>query len=176
LRGHDGWVRGALELRDGRLLSWSWDTTLRLWAADGTERAVLRGHEGSIEGALELRDGRLLSWSDDTTLRLWAADGTPLGAMRLDASPSELRAWFAAHDADWRTFIENWERYALAPEQGLLAWRRGAALHLYSAETGEELDRFYADSEITVARFLQGGAAIALGCANGQVIFLKVNL
>jgi hypothetical protein len=110
------------------------------------------------------------------TLRLWAADGTPLGAIRIDASPSELRAWFAAHDADWRTFIENWERYALAPERGLLAWRHGAALHLCRAETGEELDRFYADSNISVARFLQGGAVVALGCANGQVIFLQVNL
>jgi hypothetical protein len=136
----------------------------------------LRGHEGKVIGALELRDGRLLSWAEDETLRLWAADGTPLGAMRRDASPSEVRAWFAAHDADWGTFIENWERYALAPERGLLAWRHGAALHLCRAETGEEIARFYADSEITVARFLQGGAAIALGCANGQVIFLQVNL
>jgi transposase InsO family protein len=58
-------VSGALELRDGRLLSWAVysDTTLRLWAADGTELAVLRGHERSVNGALELRDGRLLSWS-----------------------------------------------------------------------------------------------------------------
>jgi hypothetical protein len=136
----------------------------------------LRGHEGSIEGALELRDGRLLSWAEDTTLRLWAADGTPLGAMRIDASPSELRAWFAAHGADWGTFIENWGWYALAPERGLLAWRHGAALHLCRAETGEELDRFYADSEITAACFLQGGGVVALGCANGQVIFLQVNL
>jgi hypothetical protein len=134
----------------------------------------LRGHRDEVWGALELRDGRLLSWSKDKTLRLWVADGTPLGAMRLDASLSELRAWFAAHGADWRTFIEDW--FALAPERDLLVWRHGAALHLCRAETGEELDRFYADSEITVARFLQGGAVVALGCANGQVIFLQVNL
>jgi hypothetical protein len=57
-----------------------------------------------------------------------------------------------------------------------LAWQHGAALHLCRAETGEELDRFYADSKITVARFLQGGGVVALGCANGQVIFLQVNL
>jgi WD40 repeat protein len=74
-------VSGALELRDGRLLSWSEDTTLRLWAADGTELAVLRGHEGEVSGALELRDGRLLSWSEDKTLRLWAADGTELSRL-----------------------------------------------------------------------------------------------
>jgi WD40 repeat protein len=176
LRGHEASVKGARELRDRRLLSWSRDNTLRLWAADGTERAVLRGHENSVWGALELRDGRLLSWSADRTLRLWAADGMPIGAIRIDASPSELRAWFAAQDADWGTFIKNWKRYALAPERGLLAWHGGAALHLCRAETGEELDRFYADSHINMARFLQGGAVVALGCANGQVIFLQVNL
>jgi WD40 repeat protein len=63
-------VWGARELRDGRLLSWSADNTLRLWAADGTEIAVLRGHEGEVRGALELRDGRLLSWSDVTCCAL----------------------------------------------------------------------------------------------------------
>jgi len=175
LRGHKGDVSGALELQDGRLLSWSLDDTLRLWAADGTEIAVLLGHRNKVLGALELRDGRLLSWAEyDTTLRLWAADGTPLGAIQQVASFSELRAWFVEHGADWGTFIEDW--CALAPERGLLAWRHGAALHLCRAETGEDLDRFYADSNITVARFLQGGAVVALGCENGQVIFLQVNL
>ncbi|PJF30200.1 MAG: hypothetical protein CUN51_08580, partial [Candidatus Thermofonsia Clade 1 bacterium] len=36
LRGHEEQVLGALELRDGRLLSWSEDKTLRLWVANGT--------------------------------------------------------------------------------------------------------------------------------------------
>jgi hypothetical protein len=35
LRGHKDHVRGALELRDGRILSWS-HSTLRIWRADGT--------------------------------------------------------------------------------------------------------------------------------------------
>jgi WD40 repeat protein len=73
---------GALELRDGRLLSWSDDKTLQLWAADGTALATLLEHEGWVEGALELRDGRLLSQSWDGTLRLWAADGAPLATLQ----------------------------------------------------------------------------------------------
>ena len=78
LRGHEGWVNGALALPDGRLLSWSQDKTLRLWSADGAPLAVLRGHEGEVSGALALPDGRrLLSWSHDPTLRLWSADGAP---------------------------------------------------------------------------------------------------
>jgi WD40 repeat protein len=179
LRGHRDKVYGARELRDGRLLSWSADTTLRLWAADGTERAVLRGHKGWVLGALELRDGRLLSWALDKTLWLWAANGTPISAMRLDASPSELRAWFAAHTDDQTAYGQFMRaRYgnSLTPSGSHHVAARDNVLYLYNAETDEELARFYADSEITVARFLQGGAVIALGCENGQVIFLKVNL
>ena len=33
--GHSDWVPGALELDDGRLLSWSKDSTLRLWNGEG---------------------------------------------------------------------------------------------------------------------------------------------
>jgi NB-ARC domain/APAF-1 helical domain len=81
LRGHEDDITGALVLGDGRLLSWSEDRTLRLWAADGTPLAVLAGHEREIYGARELTDGRLLSRSNDETLRLWAADGTPLAVL-----------------------------------------------------------------------------------------------
>jgi hypothetical protein len=35
LRGHEACVNGALALADGRLLSWSKDGTLRLWASNG---------------------------------------------------------------------------------------------------------------------------------------------
>ena len=64
-------VRGALQLADGRLLTWSEDKTARLWAADGALGPVLRGHTGPVSGALQLADGRLLTWSSDTTARLW---------------------------------------------------------------------------------------------------------
>jgi hypothetical protein len=50
-----------------------------------------------------------------------------------------------------------------APERSLPAWHGSAALRLCRAKTGEEL-----------VRFTQGGLVVALGCANGQVIFLKV--
>ncbi|PJF30211.1 MAG: hypothetical protein CUN51_08575, partial [Candidatus Thermofonsia Clade 1 bacterium] len=123
LCGHEDWVRGALELRDGRLLSWSVDATLRLWAADGAPLATLRGHEGRVWGALELRDGRLLSWSWDATLRLWAADGAPIDTIRKDASVRALRAWFAQHNAleeDFEQFLRtrHSDGFAPAPERG----------------------------------------------------------
>jgi WD40 repeat protein len=80
LVGHTEEVQGVLELRDGRILSWSTaDETLRLWTASGEAAGPpLTGHTG-VWGALELRDGRILSWSLYNTLRLWTASGDPAG-------------------------------------------------------------------------------------------------
>jgi WD domain, G-beta repeat len=82
LGGHTSSVNGALVLADGRLLSWSDDHSLRLWAADGAPLGELEGHTGSVNGALVLTDGCLLSWGHDRSLRLWAADGAPRGELR----------------------------------------------------------------------------------------------
>jgi hypothetical protein len=77
LSGHVLNVEGALQLHDGRLLSWGWDPYLRLWGADGSPGSVLEGHSGWVNGALQLLDGRILSWGPYGSLRLWGADGSP---------------------------------------------------------------------------------------------------
>jgi WD40 repeat protein len=72
LEGHTGGVNGAIELQDGRVLSWSDDSTLRIWNLVSSKcDAVLEGHTDSVKGAIELRDRRVLSWSWDETLRIW---------------------------------------------------------------------------------------------------------
>jgi WD40 repeat protein len=75
LSGHTAGIFGALVTPDGRILSWSWDTTLRLWdGRTGEPGPVLAGHTKMVTGALVMPDGRILSWSQDNTVRLW--DGT----------------------------------------------------------------------------------------------------
>ena len=71
LVGHTRSVNGALQLADGRLLTWSGDNTARLWSADGAPGPVLKGHTSWVSGAMQLADGRLLTWSEDNTARLW---------------------------------------------------------------------------------------------------------
>jgi WD40 repeat protein len=79
LRGHAGPVNGALVLPDGRILSWSKDSTLRFWRSDGTPDGEPLRDRWAIDGALVLPDGRILSWSEDSTLRLWRSDRMPDG-------------------------------------------------------------------------------------------------
>ncbi|WP_428847001.1 WD40 repeat domain-containing protein, partial [Rhizohabitans arisaemae] len=59
------------------LASGSHDGTVRLWNADGTQRAVLEGHTNEVHAVAIAADGSwLASGSYDHTIRLWNADGT----------------------------------------------------------------------------------------------------
>src|SRR5258708_26953345 len=75
LKGHTSAVSCVAISPDGkRLVSGSWDSTLKVWDADkGTEALALKSHT-SAAACVSLRpDGnRLLSASKDNTLQGWA--------------------------------------------------------------------------------------------------------
>jgi hypothetical protein len=79
--GHTARVSGALLLSGGRILSWSWDETLRIWSLDGSPVMNLEGHTGWVWGALSLSEGRILTWARDHTLRIWSSDGVPVATL-----------------------------------------------------------------------------------------------
>jgi WD40 repeat protein len=107
LRGHTAGVAGVRELRDGRILSWSNDSTLRLWTASGGAAGrPLTGHTEPVVGAQELSNGRILSWSRDGTLRLWSRTGSARATIRLDA---EILA-VAGGNHDLRIIAERFNR------------------------------------------------------------------
>ena len=66
-------VDGAVFNRDeSRILTWSKDGTVRLWAVGQNEPIQTFKHGGSVDGAVLNRDeSRILIWSGDATLRLW---------------------------------------------------------------------------------------------------------
>ncbi|MBZ4192685.1 MAG: hypothetical protein LAE24_00030 [Candidatus Contendobacter sp.] len=70
--GHLDTVNGAMELSDGRILSWSEDCTLRIWNRDDSNVFIeMKGHTHAVTGAKELPDQRIVSCSKDETLRFW---------------------------------------------------------------------------------------------------------
>jgi WD40 repeat protein len=81
LSGHSREVRGALQLKNGSILSWDGNGVLVIWPLDGLSPTILLGHNSLINGALQLKDGRLLSWASEPTLRLWSVNGNLERAM-----------------------------------------------------------------------------------------------
>lgn len=79
LDGHTDGVVGALAFPDGStIVSWSRDSSLRLWdAATGACLRVLQGHSGGVDGALLLNDGRsIVSWCKaDFAVCVWGVRG-----------------------------------------------------------------------------------------------------
>ena len=72
LEGHSESIRGAQVLPDGRILSWSFDKTLRLWdGKTGAPLTVLEGHSQDVVGVQVLPDGRILVLSDEAKMSIW---------------------------------------------------------------------------------------------------------
>jgi WD40 repeat protein len=75
LMGHTAPVVGILEMPDGRLLSWSTDSTLRIWSEGGETLAVLTGHTAAVTNAEVLEDGRIKSTDSNGAELIWSSDG-----------------------------------------------------------------------------------------------------
>jgi len=98
LKGHTEKITGAMELRDGRLLSWSEDKTIKLWEKNGEELFVFEGHMDEVRNVHELPEYRVLSWSS-----------------------SEVIIWnYKNYKKETVTFIEKGLDYLHVNESGLL--------------------------------------------------------
>jgi WD40 repeat protein len=144
LTNHTASVEGALELADGRILSWSANNILRLWHRHGKALQILEGHTDNINGALELSNEYLLSWSVDNTLRLWNRYGKALQILEghtdrvngaLELSNGRLLSW--SHDSTLRL----WDR-------------EGRVRHVMEGHTG----RVGGGLELTDSRLLSRSA------------------
>jgi WD40 repeat protein len=68
-------VYGALELGEGRILTWFHDRVMIVSdLLSGEALACLEGHADWVRGALDLDGQRFVSWGDDGCLRIWDCD------------------------------------------------------------------------------------------------------
>lgn len=121
IEAHTEQVRGALQLKDGRLLSWSSDRTLRLWDTALNTLNVKRGHTRKVIALHKLPDNKTLTVSTDYTFSIWNSTGHHL--VKLDgfafyhgnASPMPQALVFSDNDNYCR--ILTWPY-----EQNLRLW------------------------------------------------------
>jgi WD40 repeat protein len=103
--GHEAPVAGALGLGRAGVVSWSDDTTLRLWRATSPAPvATLRGHGAQVNSALRLPGGRVASTAYDGSICVWAPGraAAPLARMMQDGqTPLGARPWRRDRIVTW---------------------------------------------------------------------------
>jgi len=114
--GHDDMVRGAREIADQRLVSYSNDRTLKVWSlTDGRCLATLIGHTEYVGGFLIEDSDILLSCAADATLRRWSI------------STQQCLAIYRGPDPAWRCpagflLLDRTQRLVAAWSEGLVVF------------------------------------------------------
>jgi WD40 repeat protein len=73
LIGHDNNISCLCITQGNKIVSGSWDKTLRVWE-DWNCVYVLKGHEEAVWSVASLSNGTILSGSADKTIRMWVKD------------------------------------------------------------------------------------------------------
>ena len=76
LGDHTQAIKGVKLLSNKTFITWSDDTTLKIWDKEGKSMVTLEGHKGPVIDAFELSNDRILSLSVDHTIRIWKLDKT----------------------------------------------------------------------------------------------------
>ncbi len=144
MQGHTDSVLGALQMKDGRLLSWSADNSLRIWdRVTGAPLLVLQANAGSVLGAKLLPDGRLLSWSVSGTLCIW------------DGESGALLTVLEGH-------IDKVLGAQVLSDGRLLSWSADSTLRLWDGQSGAPLALLEGHkSQVSGAQILPSGQILS---------------
>lgn len=75
LKGHTSKVNHISQLNDGRLISSSCDSTIKIWQKNFYQykcEATLCGHSCSVSKTIQIDDNTIASCSYDTTIKIWS--------------------------------------------------------------------------------------------------------
>jgi WD40 repeat protein len=140
---HDDAVLGAIWNNDeSRILSWSWDATVRVWDAASRANLLTLRHDDYVTGAAWNSDeSRILSWSDDGTTRVWdAMSGVNLFTLRHDD---------VVVGAGWNS-----------DESRILSWSYDGTVRVWDATSGANLLTLRHDSCVNGAAWNEDGSRI----------------
>jgi len=135
LRNHTNWVMALAVLPDGRVVSSSYDNTLRVWDVDtGRTLATLQGHTHSVSALAVLPDGRVVSGSSDKTLRVW------------DVDTGRMLATLQSHTHSVRTLV-------VLSDGRIISGSEDKTLRVWDVDTGRTLATLqgHTDSVMTLA-------------------------
>jgi phosphoribosylanthranilate isomerase len=99
---------------DNKIISDSWESTIRIWDSAGKELAVCRGHSKQVTAVRMLPSGKIVSGSYDSTIRIWNIGGTQCIALNCHTGPINALDVFsdgtiasASQDGTVRIWSEN---------------------------------------------------------------------
>ncbi|MGE0009555.1 MAG: hypothetical protein AB7F19_03355 [Candidatus Babeliales bacterium] len=76
--GHTGVVRSVCVSSDNKIVSGSYDGTVRVWDMAGNQLSVCNGYTGSVISVCVTPDNKIVSGSRDGTVRVWDMAGNQL--------------------------------------------------------------------------------------------------
>ncbi|NJM87173.1 MAG: hypothetical protein HC847_08235 [Hydrococcus sp. RU_2_2] len=155
LKGHEDRVNAVAVSPDGqKIVSGSWDKTLRLWNPEGNPiEKPFRGHEGEITSVAFSGDGKTIaSGSGDGTVRLWNAKGIAIG----------MPMWGHEGDVTSVAFSQDGQIIASGGVDG--------TVRLWDLQGNSIGQPFYGhEGDITSVAFSGDGQTIASGGGDGTV-------
>ena len=158
--GHTRTIEVIAVLPYGRVISGSYDRTLRVWdTATGQCLQTLKGHRDRIRCVTGLSEGRVISGSDDCTLRVWdAATGQclrtltghkdrircvavlPDGLVVSGSDDHTLRVWNASTGQCQQILEGHRDRIrciAILPDGRVVSGSYDSTLRVWNAGTGQ---------------------------------------
>ena len=182
--GHSDSVTCIALIPDGRVVSGSNDSTVRVWdAVTGQCLQTLRGHEDIITCVAVFPDGRVVSGSDDRILRMWdvttgkcmqtlqghksgisCVTVLPDGQVVSGAWDNTLRVWDGSTGQCLQTFQGHKSGIscvAVLPD-GVVSGSRDNTLRVWDGSTGQCLQTFQGHERgITCVAVLSNGRVVS---------------
>jgi WD40 repeat protein len=124
--GHSGAVHGALQLSEGKIVSWAEDRTIRIWE-EPTGRCVqiCIGHHGPIGGVVRLDEDSLVSFSpEERKILIWKIAANPL---KIAANPLNDESVFKLPSITLTTITPVGQLLTCAKSGDITIWDRQSA-------------------------------------------------